>query len=154
MIEETVEVVAIEDDVLILEAQRKSACQSCAVKKGCGTSVLSKTLGKKVTQFRVENTADARIGDSLIVGIPENALLKGSVIVYFLPLVALFASAMAADWLLPQSMSLRDLWVASSGIAGLFAGVGLCRVLLRSQSSESMVPVILRKNVGHVKLSP
>ena len=154
MIEETVEVVAVEGDTLVLQAQRKSTCQSCSVQKGCGTSVLASTLGKKVTQFRVENTTSAQVGDSLIVGIPEDMLLKGSVAVYVLPLVTLFVAAMVADGLLPLQLSLRDLWVAFSAIAGLVMGLSWCRTLISQQPKESITPVILRKNIGHVKLAP
>ena len=153
MIEESVEVIAIEDDVLILQAQRKSSCQSCSVQKGCGTSVLSQWLGKKLSNFRVENTVDAQVGDYLIVGISESSILKGSLSVYFMPLMSLFLFALLADWLLPEVVY-RDLWVGVAGILGLFAGLRLCKVLLSLQSAENLNPVILRKSIEHVKLAP
>jgi sigma-E factor negative regulatory protein RseC len=153
MIEESVEVIAIEDDVLILQAQRKSSCQSCSVQKGCGTSVLSQWLGKKLSNFRVENTVDAQVGDYLIVGISESSILKGSLSVYFMPLMSLFLFALLADWLLPEAVY-RDLWVGVSGILGLFAGLGFCKVLLGRQSAANLNPVILRKSIEHVKLAP
>ena len=152
MIEETVEVIAIEEGVLILQAQRKSTCQSCAVQKGCGTSVLAQWLGKKISQFRVENTTDAQIGDSLVVGIPENSLLKGSFIIYLLPLLTMFLCALFADIVLDSELASRDLWVSLSGLAGLLAGLKFSRILLFRFSSESLSPVILRKNIEHVKL--
>ena len=153
MIEESVEVIAIEDDVLILQAQRKSSCQSCSVQKGCGTSVLSQWLGKKVLNFHVENTVNAKIGDNLIVGIPESSMLKGSLTIYLLPLLSLFMVALTADWLIPEG-EYHDLWVSVSGILGLIAGLHFCKVLLLRQSGESLNPVILRKNIEHVKLAP
>ena len=153
MIEESVEVIAIQDNVLTLQAQRKSSCQSCSVKKGCGTSVLSQWLGQKLSNFHVENTINAKVGDYLIVGIPESSLLKGSFAVYLLPLISLFLFAILADWLLTVE-AFHDLWVGVSGLLGLFMGIKLGKAYLARQPGESLNPVILRKNIEHVKLAP
>lgn len=152
MIEESVEVIAIEENTLILRAQRESTCQSCSVQKGCGTSVLSQWLGKKLSIFHVENTINAKIGDFLIVGIPESGLLKGSLMVYFMPIVSLMLCALLADWLMAES-AYHDIWAIASGILGLFVGVRLSKVLLSRMPSGNLSPVILRKNIGHVKLA-
>jgi len=153
MIEEVVEVVAIEDEYLILQSNRKSSCQSCSVQKGCGTSVLSQWLGKKMSHFRIENTTNSSVGDQLIVGISENGLLMGSFFVYFLPLVSLILGALMADLMLEGQLDNRDLWVGASGFLGLGVGIGMCRKLLNRSSYSQLAPVILRKNVEHVKLS-
>ena len=153
MIEESVEVIAIEENVLMLQAQRKSSCQSCSVQKGCGTSVLSQWLGNKLSNFKVETTFNAKICDHLFVGIYEKFLLKGSFAIYFMPLITLFLSALLADWLLPEVVY-RDLWVSAAGILGLFVGMKLCRSLLMRQPGSTLRPVILRKNIEHVKLAP
>lgn len=152
MIEESVKVIAIEENILILQAQRESTCQSCSVQKGCGTSVLSQWLGKKLSIFHVENTINAHVGDVLIVGIPENSLLSGSLMVYFMPLVSLIMCAMLADWLMSES-AYRDIWAIVSGILGLYVGVRLSKVLLSRLPSKNLSPVILRKNIEHVKLA-
>ena len=152
MIEESVEVIAIEENTLILQAQRKSSCQSCSVQKGCGTSVLSQWLGKKLSSFRVENTVNAQVGDRLVVGIPESSLLKGSIAVYLIPLFGLFMFALMADWLLVQT-AYHDLWVSVSGISGLYVGLRLCKALINRQPEASLNPVILRKSIEHGKLA-
>ena len=154
MIEESVEVVAVEGNTLVLQAQRKSSCQSCSVQKGCGTSVLSQWLGKKSAQFRVENTANAQLGDSLVVGIAESSLLKGSLMVYLLPLVTLITAAALMDWWLDPAHYARDLWIMGSGLFGLISGVYLARTYLSSQSGENLHPVILRKDIEHGRLPP
>lgn len=152
MIEETVEVVAIDGNFLTLEAQRRSSCRSCSVQKGCGTSVLSGSLGKKATRFHIENTVGAKVGDYLVVGIPENSFLKGSLVVYLTPLIGLFTAALSAESLL-QDVASRDLWVSLCGLAGLLAGIGLSRLILSGLPRAEMQPVILRKDIGHVKLA-
>ena len=152
MIEESVKVVAIEEHILVLEAQRQSSCQSCSVQKGCGTSVLSQWLGKKISLFHVENTIDAQVGDSLLVGIPESRLLTGSLLLYLVPIVGLFVGAALASWQIPES-KYHDLWVSLSGVVGLIASFRLSKALLSHIPSEELNPVILRKNSEHVKLT-
>ena len=153
MVEESVEVIAVEGNDLILQAQRKSSCQSCSVQKGCGTSVLSQWLGKKLSHFQVENTVNAKIGDTLVVGIPESSLLKGSLVIYFMPLFTLFLGALLADWILLE-IAYRDLWVGVSGLFGLYMGIRYSKIVLERQLGANLRPVILRKNIEHVKLSP
>lgn len=154
MIEESVVVVAIEDDILVLQAQRKSSCQSCSVQKGCGTSVLSQWLGKKSIEFRVKNTTGAKLGDNLTVGIAENSLLKGSLMVYFLPLITLIFAAALMDWWLDPMHYARDLWIIGAGVSGLISGVYLARSHFSAASGENLRPVILRKDIEHGKLPP
>ena len=55
MIEEQAQVVEIIGNQIILQGQTQSACGSCSASKGCGTSVLSKVVGRKFTRFQVEN---------------------------------------------------------------------------------------------------
>ena len=100
MIEETARVIDIEGDQLVLQAQTKTACNACEVKQGCGTSVLSKVVGRKFTRFHATNTVNANIGDEVIVGLHEDAMLMGSVMVYLLPLLALIIAAVVADSLI------------------------------------------------------
>jgi len=145
MIEEQATVIEVKGDQLTLQAQTQSTCGGCAVNKGCGTSVLSKVVGRKFTQFQVANNIDAKIGDTVIVGIPEDALLKGSLVMYVLPILSMIMFALIADFLLDTS-NVRDLFIAASGILGLALGSFLARGYFLKQSSVSLfVPVVLRK---------
>jgi len=98
MIEETATVIDCVDSQARVEVQRRSTCQSCNAKSGCGTAVFSKTLGKKVSQFTVENSLDLSVGDKVLVGMHENAFLTGSVIVYLLPLITMMLFALLGEW--------------------------------------------------------
>lgn len=97
MIEETALVLEVRDRQALLQTQRKSACQSCSVKSGCGTSTLSKVVGNRSSQFIVDNTLDVRAGDQVVVAIDENALVQGSLLIYLLPLVFMLAAGIFAE---------------------------------------------------------
>lgn len=153
MIEEQIEVIEVIGDQLVLQAKTKSACGSCAVNKGCGTSLLAKVVGKKFTQFQVENKVSAVAGDTVVVGIPEDALLKGSLVMYVLPIFSMLFSALVCDYFLPDLMSFRDLAIAGFSIGGLILGFSLSRWYFQHQSNtRHFSPVVLRKIIGHGKL--
>jgi sigma-E factor negative regulatory protein RseC len=153
MIEEQAQVVEIRGAQLVLQAQTQSACGSCAASKGCGTSVLSKVVGRKFTRFQAQNSIDAEVGDTVVVGISEDALLKGSVVMYIIPILGMLVFALAADYFLAALVEYRDLAIAVSGIMGLVFGSLLSKWYFQRQASrQRFTPVVLRKIIGHGKL--
>jgi len=93
MIEEKALIVETRENVAWVETQRQSTCSTCQVQKGCGTSVLHKVLGQKRTRLQVLNPAGFEIGDEVVLGLQENALIKGSLMLYALPLFFMFGFA-------------------------------------------------------------
>jgi len=153
MIEEHIEVVEVLGDQLVLQARTESACGSCAVSKGCGTSVLSKVVGKKFTRFQVDNNVNAVVGDTVVIGIHEDALLKGSLVMYILPIISMLFFAVFFDFVLPLLLQSRDLIIAGSSIAGLILGFLLSKwYFQRHSNAQHFSPVVLRKIIGHGKL--
>ena len=153
MIEEHIEVVEVLGDQLVLQARTESACGSCAVSKGCGTSVLSKVVGKKFTRFQVDNNVNAVVGDTVVIGIHEDALLKGSLVMYILPIISMLFFAVFFDFVLPLLLQSRDLIIAGSSIAGLILGFLMSKWYFQRHSNvQHFSPVVLRKIIGHGKL--
>jgi positive regulator of sigma E activity len=110
MIEEQARVIEIKGNRLLLQAQTHSACGSCSVNKGCGTSLLAKVVGRKFTHFQADNNINAKVGDTVVVAIAEDALLKGSLMMYILPVFCMLISALLADYFLtaPPSWLLAE----------------------------------------------
>ena len=124
MIEQEVQVIEVESNRLLVEVERKSSCQSCAVKSGCGTSVLAKWFDRKYLRFYVDKpTGSSAVkfvaGDRVLVGLQESALTQGALMVYLVPLLVMIAAALLADSSLTASFYWRDLVVAVSAFAGL-----------------------------------
>lgn len=153
MIEEQAQVVEINDDQLILQAQTQSACGSCSARNGCGTSLLSKVVGRKFTRFQAANNINAKVGDTVVVGLSEDALLKGSLVMYLVPIVAMLLFSLLADVLLLSDVPSRDLMIALSAIAGFVLGALLAKWYFARQSNKQQFsPVVLRKIIEHGKL--
>ena len=148
MIEETATVVERSDGFAWVETQRGSTCSACSANKGCGTGALSRVLGQRTARMRVLNPIDAQIGDRVVVGMQEAALLRGSLAVYLAPLLAMLMLAMVGHGLAGQ-WGLRDpepLTIVS-GIIGLaLGGAWLRRFTARIHDDERYQPVILRRD--------
>lgn len=145
MVTEKAQVVAVEGDTALLQAQRQSTCGSCAVKSGCGTSVLASVVGQKVTQLKVRNTLGARPGDEVLLGMADHALVTGSLLVYMIPLVMLLLGALAGEGLVHYLGMDAEFTPMAGGIAGFALAVWVVRILLRKTSAGAqMQPVMLR----------
>jgi sigma-E factor negative regulatory protein RseC len=118
MIVETGTVVAIESDSLWVETIQKTACEACVAQKGCGTRVLSKLTGK-TNRIRVlldRHSAGAiAIGQDVDIAIPEDVIVKGSLLVYLLPVIC----AVSGAWL---AGSAGDTGSILGALGGLLAG--------------------------------
>jgi len=114
MIEESARVLRIENDTVWVEAIRQSACSSCSAKKGCGHSLLAKA-GQQRLEVPVErNGMEVKEDDQVLIGVPEQAVLKSSLLIYGAPLVLMILLAM-----------LGHLITGSEGPTALMAFLGL-----------------------------
>lgn len=118
MIVETGTVVAIESDSLWVETIQKTACEACVAQKGCGTRVLSKLTGK-TNRIRVlldrHSVDPITVGQDVDIAIPEDVIVKGSLLVYLLPVVCAVSGAWMAG-------SAGDTGSMLGAICGLLAG--------------------------------
>lgn len=78
--EEEGRVIKIEGDLAQVEVERKSACRTCG---------LCSLRGKNTMIAEAENTVGARVGEKVRIEIPSSIILKGALLFYILPLIAL-----------------------------------------------------------------
>jgi sigma-E factor negative regulatory protein RseC len=97
MIEEQGKVVAVKDDWVWVQTERKTVCGQCSANKGCGTSVLAKVFGNKTSSIAVIKSLPVQVGDEVVIGIEENSLVKGSLLIYAMPLVLLIAFGLLGE---------------------------------------------------------
>jgi sigma-E factor negative regulatory protein RseC len=147
MIEETGQVVRIEDGGVWVETRRRSTCSGCAAEKGCGTATLSKVLGRRRTLVRVLASTPLQVGDQVVIGISEQALVRGSLAVYAVPLLLLMIGAV-----LGEAGAGKGLWDDAElgslvlGVGGLAVGLlWLKRFTRRIQHDRNYQPVVLRR---------
>jgi sigma-E factor negative regulatory protein RseC len=123
MIEESGRVVRIEGEYAWVQTERRSSCGSCSARKGCGTGALAGLFGARVHEVEVHNPVGAQPGDDVVVGISESLLVRGSAMLYLLPLLTLVGGALLAEGLAAQlELASSDLPAILGGAAGLAAG--------------------------------
>lgn len=150
MIEEHAQVIALEqnNDVWV-ETQRRSACGQCAANKGCGTATLAKVLGNKRSQVRTLNPNETTVvvGDEVVIGIDEQALVRGSLAIYTLPLLSLFVFGLLGQVLSTQLlMTNHDILPIVLGLSGLLLGFVWVRRFTRGIADDARYqPVLLRR---------
>lgn len=152
MIEEQALVVALDGDEIWVETQRRSACGQCTASKGCGTAVLGKVLGIKRNRVRVLNPQETKVsvGDEIIIGIEEQALVRGSLAIYIAPLVAMFLSGMLGEVVASQMNVLNsEFLVIIFSLSGLLLGFVWVKWFSREISSDLRYQPVLLHRILH-----
>ncbi|MEN8761358.1 MAG: SoxR reducing system RseC family protein [Thiogranum sp.] len=147
MLEETAQVVRIKGDEVWVETQRRSSCDACSAEKGCGTATLSKVLGNRRNVIRVLSAIPLGVGDQVVIGIREQALVRGSLAVYAVPILLLLLGGLIGELGAKQFIwQNAELASVTLGISGLIAGlVWLKRFTRRIQNDPNFQPVVLRR---------
>lgn len=147
MLEETARVVAVEEGGVWVETRRRSSCSACSARTGCGAATLAKVLGVRRSRVRALAEPGFKPGDEVVIGIREQALVRGSFAVYAVPLLLLLAGALAGEYIARRGLA--DSAETASillGLSGLAAGLWwLRRFTRRVYRDRAYQPVVLRR---------
>ena len=143
MLTETGRVVAVDEQALWVETIRQSTCGSCAASKGCGHGLVNRVSDGQRGLVRVlpgeHKLADCNVDDEVRFGIPEDVILRGSLLLYMLPMVCLLAGAALASL-----FASGDLVVVAGAGVGLTLGFGLVHWHARRHRHDpALHPVLL-----------
>jgi sigma-E factor negative regulatory protein RseC len=130
----------VDGDVMLVEVRRRSACGTCDSQGGCGTAVLGRWFSRGTSRVQVRSALPLHAGEEVVVGLEETALLRASLLLYLLPVVAMIAGAVAGTTL----GAARGDWPGiAGGLLGLLAGLAV---------SRSRAAALQRGNDGEVVL--
>jgi sigma-E factor negative regulatory protein RseC len=137
-------VVAVEPDVAWLEPEQGTSCAGCAAMATCGEKGIG-TLASRLEarRFPLPHPADRplQVGERVVVAVPAQALVKGALTAYVLPLFTLLAAGIAA-----QAVDGRDAVTLAASLAGLAIGTVIARFLARRLSARGVIaPRFLRR---------
>ncbi len=80
-----------------VRVDRKSACESCQMKAGCGQKLVGESSQRTCIEFDLNNELNAKVGDRVTLAIPESSFLQASAVMYILPLLLMIVCAAIAD---------------------------------------------------------
>ncbi len=142
MIEEQAVVARTEGAYAWAEIQRKSVCGHCDARKGCGTAALGQLFGHKQSLIRVKNPLGSQAGDWVVLGLDEGSLVRGALLVYLLPVLALLLAGGLVQWMFAPPEAI----VIVCGLLGFAASFfGLRRWMGKFEQSGRFQPVMLRQ---------
>lgn len=98
MIKKWATVVSWQNGVAILHSERKTACNRCSARKGCGSGHLN-ALYSNDNHIKMMSRVPLLPGQRVEIGIKEASLLVSALLVYMMPLVGLFILAGLFQWL-------------------------------------------------------
>lgn len=141
MLAEKARVVALEPGIIWVETQAQSGCGSCAENSECGTGLLQKYLQtSQYLRIEVSNGDEARyqIGSELELGLDEGVMVRGSLLLYLLPLIGLLVGSGVGYNLGGELSSIV------AGILGMFGSAAAVRWHAnRNRFNPDYHPVIL-----------
>ncbi len=142
MIIETGRIVSIEADGVWVETIQKTACGSCKAEKGCGQRLLNKWDGHTSyiwVLLEGRNPASYQQGDEIEIGVPEEVIARGALLVYMVPITMLVvATAIAHVQFASEGIT------TLSGLAGLLIGALLVRWhSWRNRYNPDLQPVLI-----------
>lgn len=145
MIEQVAHVHAIDQTTVWLDTLRLSTCNSCSMKSGCGQRLMNQATDCKRSRIELPVPRDMalNVGDEVVLGIPQKAFIKASLLTFAMPLMIMLAFASLAQW---------GVLSEPATVAAALCGLGLGLLLLRWYSQSDAVlssnqwqPVILRQ---------
>lgn len=88
MLEQQGQVVATAGGRASVRLGGQSGCAACDAGRGCGAGLFGRLLRRRPVELEFDNHVDARCGQAVVVGVPEQWFLRLVARFYLLPLLA------------------------------------------------------------------
>ncbi len=139
MIYEQAKIISVQGDRAAVEVINKSGCSSCQYSGACGTGTLGRLLGFQVKPISIHNAEKFKVGDRVMVQLPNRVLMISSFLVYLLPLMLMFSFSLLTNLLVGQN----DLVNVLGAIFGLGSGLLITSQLTRRKLVKLLEPTVI-----------
>lgn len=144
MLEETGLVTKVEDNIAWVNTRSKLACSSCKVESTCGNGILEKYLSGRIFVSKVQNTISAKVGDQVVIAIPQASVTKAALVVYCIPLLGIICGALFGE----LGYGSEPVAIGAS-LVGLISGLFVIQIYNRKiGGNEHYMPKIVSKIVS------
>ena len=142
LVEGIAQVVELEGNMAWLVPESGSSCGGCSSAVACGSKGIGTVSSRlEARRFQLVNDAGLKIGERVVVGVSENAVLRASVTAYVIPPAALLIAGALAQWFADSDMVTIPVM-----LVGLVFGLWLARVRAgHLMSRGELAPRFLRR---------
>lgn len=139
-------VVGVDGATVWLEPEQTTSCGSCASASSCGAGASVGGLGTvtdriAARRFALDNVGGLQVGERVVVGVAERALIRAALTAYGLPL----ATALATGGIAENAWG-SDLATMAAMAGGLLLGLLLARAVARKLTLRGeLAPHFLRR---------
>lgn len=139
LVEGIARVVALDGKTAWLEPEPAASCSGCLSLASCGSKGSARGLAAR--RFPLEGNHRLRVGERVVVGLPESAVLRASSVAYAVPLATMIGAGMVA-----QALGAGDAGGAAAILGGLGVGLVIAWGLARRLSGRGdLSPRYLRR---------
>lgn len=135
-------VVHVDGAVAWLEPEQTTSCGGCASASVCGSPGIGSVANRlEARRFPLDNPDSLVVGDRVVIGVADRALIKAALTAYAVPLAAAFAAGGLA-----QVSVGSDLVTLAAMAAGLCAGLLASRTVAHRLAAQGdLAPRFLRR---------
>jgi len=150
MIEESALVVDVTENEITIVSQVKSSCSSCAQIETCGSGIVAKAIPHRELKMTLPyknqiNKISIKVGDSVIIGLPQLNVLYSAWQVYVYPLIGLISFSAVGQWLLQLNIFSTELFSICLGFLGGYFGHLLAKFRQqKEEQADKLQPKIIK----------
>jgi sigma-E factor negative regulatory protein RseC len=128
-----------------VQSQVKSTCSSCQQADTCGSGIVAKAIPQKKLTVTLTSNLPVKVGDCVVLGIPEHDVLQTAWQVYLWPLIGLILFSALGQQLIEKGIFSHELFGLFLGVSGGYLGYRLAKYYQkRPGRAERLQPKILR----------
>lgn len=143
--EELAKVTHIENNLVSIESEVKSACSGCQQVDNCGSGQISKAFPTKKLSLKLYSDLPLKVGDTVVLGLSDEHLLQSAWQVYMFPLVGLISFASIGQYLTSNNFFPHELLAVTLAAVGGYLGYLLSKnVQSSTKNKQKLTPKILR----------
>lgn len=135
-------IIAVEKHKIWVDVSRQNACNSCAAKNGCGTSLMERALPSSGNVFELDSgDKKFELGAWVDISMDEDKIVAASLLIYGLPLLFLLLGAM-----LGNTIGHSELASISGATIGFALGFLITRYI-DARMAKNLVPSVNAVNI-------